>query len=258
MLFDTHSHLYDESFAADRAEVVTRAKDAGIHTIIAVGTTAESSVSCVELANEFPGIHAAVGIQPNCVSEAVPDDWDRIVRLVGESDAVAVGETGLDRHWDYSPFDQQQDYFDRHIRLSQKVGLPFIVHMRDCDADVLQMLREARKRGPLAGVMHSFTGDTAMAAECVELGLHISFAGMITFKKSNVLLACATTVPDDRLLIETDSPYLSPEPVRKIRRNEPSHLRHTATLLAKARGVALRTLASQTTENARRFFGLSE
>src|SRR5205823_10658845 len=138
-----------------------------------------------------------------------------------------LGETGLDRYWDYTPFDVQQDYFDRHLRLSQQCHLPFIVHTRESDADVLTMLRDARTRGPLAGVMHSFTGTAETATECVELGMYISFAGMVTFKKSDDLRAVAAAVPADRLLIETDSPYLSPHPLRG-KRNEPANLVHTA------------------------------
>jgi TatD DNase family protein len=193
-------------------------------------------------------------MQPNYLAEAKPDDWDRIVAMLNQPGAVAIGETGLDRYWDFTPFNVQQDYFDRHIRLSQNRGLPFIVHMRDCDEDILVMLREASKRGPLNGVMHSFTGSQAMADECLAMGLYISFAGIVTYKKSTDLRAIAVTVPADRILVETDSPYLSPEPVRKIKRNEPAHVRHTAACLAEVRGVSLEEFASQTTANAKRLF----
>ena len=168
---------------------------------------------------------------------------------------VALGETGLDRYWDYTPLDVQQDYFDRHLRLSQQTGLPFIVHTRESDADVLAMLREARLRGPLTGVMHSFTGSSETAAECLELGMYISFAGMATFKKSDALRAVARTIPADRILIETDSPYLSPHPLRG-KRNEPAHVLHTAECLARERGQTLDEFAAQTTANARRLFRL--
>jgi TatD DNase family protein len=169
---------------------------------------------------------------------------------------VAIGETGLDRYWDFTPFNVQQDYFDRHIRLSQERGFPFIVHMRDCDEDILVMLRDARQRGPLNGVLHSFTGSRAMADESLAMGLYISFAGMVTFKKSAELRSIAAAVPADRILVETDSPYLTPEPVRKIKRNEPAHVRHTAACLAELRGVSLETFAEQTTANAKRLFQL--
>ncbi|MEN1678773.1 MAG: TatD family hydrolase [Planctomycetota bacterium] len=250
-LFDTHAHLDQADFDPDRAEILRRAAAAGVDRVLAVGVTAESSAACLRLAEEWPGrVSAAVGIQPNYVHQAEPGDWDRIVELARSPAAVALGETGLDRYWDDAPFPLQQDYFDRHLRLSQQTGLPFVVHMRECEEDILEMLREARRRGPLRGVMHSFTGPAEMAAECVELGLHISFAGMVTFKKSNDLRDVAKTVPLDRLLVETDSPYLSPEPVRKVRRNEPAHVRHTAELLAKVRGETFEQLAEATTANA--------
>jgi TatD DNase family protein len=260
MLFDSHTHLDQEEFDSNRADIIAAAQNAGVLEMVAVGTTARSSQKCVRIARQFDGVVAAVGIQPNYIAESTDDDWEKIVQLVDErsrngSKIVAIGETGLDRHWDYTPFDQQQDYFDRHLRLSQERHLPFIVHMRDCAEDILKMLREARNRGPLHGIMHSFTGDRALAAECLELGLHISFAGMVTFKKSELLRQCAATIPDSRLLLETDSPYLSPEPVRGKRPNHPAHLRHTAQCLAKVRGVTLEMLARQTTENARAIFG---
>lgn len=256
MLIDTHAHLDQDEFAADCTEVVARAAEAGVEHIVAVGVTAESSARCVDLARQFPAVRAAVGIQPNYVAEAGSGDWDRIARLATAPGVVALGETGLDRYWDHAPLDQQRDYFDRHMRLSHETGLPFIVHMRDCEQDILQALREAHARGPLHGVMHSFTGDAQMAAECVEMGLFISFAGMVTFKKSHALREVAASIPADRLLLETDSPYLSPEPVRKIKRNEPAHLVHTAGCVADVRGVDAAELARQTTQNAQRLFGL--
>ena len=178
------------------------------------------------------------------------------MQLIGAPKVVALGETGLDRHWDFSPFDLQQDYFDRHLRLSQQTELPFIVHMRDCDEDILAMLREAHARGPLLGVMHSFTGSAEMAAACVTMGLYISFAGMVTFKKSGALREVAAGIPVDRILVETDSPYLSPHPVRSQRRNEPANIRHTAECLAEVRGESPEHFSVQTTENARRLFTL--
>jgi TatD DNase family protein len=254
MLFDTHTHLDQEEFDADRDAVVERAAAAGVQWMNAVGTTAAASRKCVELAARYESVYAAVGIQPNYVAESSPEDWDVIQSLASSPKVVAIGETGLDRHWDYTPFDQQQDYFDRHIELARRLDRPFIVHMRDCDADILDQLRRARERGPLRGVMHSFTGDAAMAAECCALGLHISFAGMVTYKKSQELRDCAATIPADRLLIETDCPDLSPEPVRGKRPCEPAFVRHTAECLATVRGIPLKELAAQTTANARQLF----
>jgi len=256
MLFDTHAHLDQEEFDADRDAVVQRAQDAGVTRIVAVGTTAPTSQKCVELAHHYPGVWAAVGIQPNYTSQAEPGDWDLVVAAAADPRVVALGETGLDRYWDYAPLAVQQDFFDRHLRLSQQRQLPFIVHTRESDADVLAMLREARTRGPLSGVMHSFTGSAETAAQCVELGLWISFAGMVTFKKSIDLRAVAATVPADRIVIETDSPYLSPVPLRG-KPNEPANLVHTAAVLAETRGVSLEEFSRQTTANACRLFAVS-
>jgi len=167
---------------------------------------------------------------------------------------VALGETGLDLYWKDTPLTVQQDYFDRHIRLSQSTSLPFIVHLRETANEILAMLREARQRGPLGGVMHSFTGTAEQATEFLDLGMHISFAGMVTFKKSDDLRAVAAKIPGDRILVETDSPYLSPEPFRGQRSNEPARVVHTAECLAQVRGVTLDELARQTTANARALF----
>lgn len=253
-LFDTHAHLDQPEFDGDRSAVIERAVQAGVARIVAVGTTADSSLACLALVAHRPGVvSAAVGIQPNYCAQAAAEDWQRVVEMAGRPGVAALGETGLDRHWDYSPFDVQQDYFDRHLRLAQQCGLPFIVHTRESDADVLAMLREARRRGPLAGVMHSFTGSAETADECVGLGLYISFAGMVTFKNAADLRAVARRAPADRILIETDSPYLSPHPWRG-RRNEPAHLVYTAECLARERGVPPADFIRQTDENARRLF----
>jgi TatD DNase family protein len=255
-LFDSHAHLNQGEFDADRAEMIARAHAAGVETIVTVGYNLASSLQSIEIAAAHAGVLAAVGIQPNDSAQAAAEDWDRIVELAGSPRVVALGETGLDRYWDTSPLTVQQDYFDRHLRLSQQTGLPFIIHTRESDAEVLAMLREAHLRGPLAGVMHSFTGTDRMAAECVAMGLYISFAGMVTFKKSDALRAVAATVPADRILIETDSPYLSPHPLRG-KRNEPAHLVHIADCLAARRGVSAAEFAEQTTTNARRLFRLA-
>ena len=148
MLIDTHAHLDQKAFQTDLQEVISRAAQAGVEAIVAIGIDADSSSAVIDLANQYDQVHAAVGIQPNDVRDAKPDDWDKIVELCKAPQVIALGETGLDRYWDHTPFDQQQDYFDRHLRLSQETGLPFIVHMRECEEDVLAMLQEARSRGP--------------------------------------------------------------------------------------------------------------
>lgn len=258
MLCDTHAHLDDEQFDSTRAEVVRRAGEAGVTTIVTVGTTADSSQASIQLAAAFPAVYAAVGIQPNHVAQAAAGDWDRIVALADSPRVVALGETGLDRYWDFAPFALQQDYFDRHLRLAQARDLPVVIHMRDCAADLLPMLVEARRRGPLRGVLHSFSGDADTARQCLELGLYLSFAGMVTFKKSQALRDVARTVPRERLLIETDSPYLAPEPRRGRRPNEPAWLVHTAACLAQVCGIDLAGFADGTSRNAAELFRFPE
>lgn len=253
-LFDTHLHLDHEQFESKCEEVVARAADRGVGDLVAVGIDLDSSRASMELAKRFEGVWAAVGIQPNHCAKAKSEDWDQIVALAEGDRVVALGETGLDLYWDFSPFDRQQDYFDRHLRLSQALDLPFIVHMRDCGEEVLGMLEEARSRGPLRGVMHSYTGDLDLARSCLDLGLYISFAGMVTFKKSGELREVAAAVPRDRLLLETDAPFLSPHPHRGQRPNEPALLVHTAACLAETRGESFEELARTTTENARNLF----
>lgn len=254
MLIDTHAHLDQNEFDNDRDEVLKRAAAVGVDRILAVAIDADSAEASVRLAAEHEPVFAAVGLQPNYCAQAKEGDWERVLALIDQPKVVAIGETGLDRHWDYTPFDMQQDYFDRHIRLSQKRDLPFIVHTRECDEDVLVMLREARQRGPLQGVMHSFVSTAEVAAECVELGMHISFAGMVTFKKSVALREVAASIPDDRIFVETDCPYLSPHPLRG-KRNEPANVVHTATTVAEARGSSLEAFAALSTANARALFG---
>ena len=255
-LIDTHAHLDEQAFDTDRDEVIQRATDAGVTAIISIGITAETSRRAVELAQQYPNVYAVVGIQPNYVADVGEKDWQEIEELAVASKVVGIGETGLDRYWDYAPIQKQAEYFTRHIDLAKKLDIPFIVHCRDAEADVVAQLRQVAAGETLSGVMHSFCGELETARACLELGLHISLAGMVTFKKNDPLRAVAKEIPADRLLVETDSPYLSPEPVRKIRRNEPAHVQHTAQLLAKVRDVTADELANQTTENAKRLFRL--
>lgn len=230
-LVDTHLHLDDEQFDGKREDVIHEAQEAGVGTLITVGTTASSSQQSVDLAARFPIVHAAVGIQPNYCSEAAEGDWDHVCSLAESPHTVAIGETGLDCYWDYAPLQLQQDYFARHLELSRKTGLPFIVHMRDSGREIVQMLEEDRRHGQLRGVMHSFSGDAEILDACLELGMYVSFSGMLTFKKSAALRELAERVPSDRLLIETDAPWLSPHPCRSQRPNQPSLLTHTFSCL---------------------------
>jgi TatD DNase family protein len=266
LLFDTHAHLADEQFDGDRRGVIERARAAGVAAIVTIGTSTASGASCLELAYDHPFVHAAVGIHPTESAGAAAGDWDRIVQLAQDPRVVAIGETGLDYFWDYAPLETQREYFARHLQLAQEVGKPVVIHMREpddvdespgaCAADILRHLHNARNHGPISGVMHSYTGDAACAAQFMELGMHISFGGIVTFKKSTALREVAGVIPHDRILIETDAPYLSPHPCRSQRPNEPALLVHTAACLAEVRGMALEEFAELTTANARRLFGV--
>lgn len=255
-LIDTHAHLDDEQFQPDLPAVLERAAAAGVGRIVTVATTAASSAVCVEFAGRYPALLTTVGIQPNHVAGAGPEDWNHVAALARKERVVAIGETGLDRHWDYTPFAQQEDFFARHLQLARQHHLPVVIHCRKAEADVVRMLREDYERhGPIRGVMHSFTGDLATAENCIAMGLYISFAGMVTYKNAQDLRAAANRIPADRLLVETDSPYLAPVPVRG-RRNEPAYLIHTAACLAALHGTDLLLFAEQLTRNAKQLFGL--
>lgn len=259
-LIDTHAHLDDHRFDDDRPAVLARARAAGVAQVLCIATTAATSQKCVELACEYPQVWAAVGIQPNHVAESAPGDWEAVVALSQAPRVVALGETGLDRHWDFTPFAQQEEFFVRHLDLARRLSLPVVIHSRKAGADVVRVMRrDAAGQGPVAGVMHSFTEDAQTLAASLELGLYISFAGMLTYKKSDELRALARSVPANRLLVETDSPYLVPQERRsELRRNEPAEVVHTAACLAQVHGMSLDELAAVTSANARALFRLPE
>lgn len=252
-LYDSHCHLDPMRFGAELPDVLARARAAGVTRLTVIGTRAADSEAAADLAGREAGIVAAAGIHPNDVAEAEPDEWDRIVRLAESGRVAAIGETGLDWYRTTAPPDLQRESFDRHLALAQRLSLPVVIHTRESIRDTLDMLRDAAVRGPLSAVLHSFTGTAAEAAEAIDLGCHLGFAGMVTFRSSAALRDVAKSVPLDRLLVETDSPFLSPEPLRG-RRNEPANVVHTARCLALARGEAFEALAAATTANARRVF----
>jgi TatD DNase family protein len=255
-LIDTHAHLDDPQLAADLPDVLARARAAGVAQVVTVATSAASSAACLALAGEHSSLSATAGIHPNHAAQAAPGDWDAVVRLAAAPRVVGIGETGLDRHWDDTPFPLQEEYFARHLELGRRTGKPVVIHCREAEADVLRMLRDAHGRyGPVRGVMHSFTGGRALAEECLRMGLYISFAGMLTYKNAAALREVASALPPDRLLVETDSPYLAPVPVRG-KRNEPANVAHTAACLAGLLGMTPAALAERTTANARELFGL--
>jgi TatD DNase family protein len=257
-LIDTHAHLDDEQFAADRLAVLERARGAGVGSVVAVATTAASTAASLALATEHACLYATAGIHPNNAARALANDWDAVVGLSASPRVVGIGETGLDRHWDDTPFPVQEDYFARHLELGRRAGKPVVIHCREAEPDILRMLREAFDRhGPIRGVMHSFTGGAELAEACRGMGLYLSFAGMLTYKNAAGLRETAARQPLERLLVETDSPYLAPVPVRG-QRNEPAHVVHTAACLAQLLNVSTETLAERTTANARALFGLPD
>ena len=254
-LFDTHAHLNSDAFDGNVDAVVDRARTAGVTGIAVIGIDVVTSRRACDLAAEYPGyLFAVVGIQPNSVATAGPDDFFAIEELAGYPGVRGIGETGLDCYWDDTPIADQHDYFDRHLELCRQTKLPMVIHMRESGGLIADQLAKQSVVPP--GIMHSFTGDWDLATKCLDFGLHISFAGMVTFKKSDDLRDVARRVPEDRLLVETDSPYLSPEPLRGKRPNEPARVEHTLRCLADVRGVTPEHLADVTTENARRLFQL--
>lgn len=257
MLIDTHAHLFDDRFRKDLPAVLERAAAAAVERVVCLGIDLASSRQSVEIANRYPLVVAAVGIQPNSAAEAKAGDWEEVMKLAErEPRVVAIGETGLDRYWNRTPFALQEDYFARHIELARRLDKPFVIHCREAEADVVRVLQQARSASKgLRAVMHSFSGDLATARECLAMGLAISFAGMVTYPTAQNLRDVAKEVPLDRLLVETDCPYLAPQPVRG-KRNEPAFVVHTAALLAEVKGVSVAELEEATARNARAIFGL--
>lgn len=254
-LFDTHAHLNVDPLLQNVDDFVQRSQEAGLVGINVIGIDADTSRTACDLAAKYPNfLYAVVGIQPNSAAEAQVGDWDVIVELAGYPGVRGIGETGLDCYWDRCPMPLQQDYFDRHMQLCRQTALPMVIHMRDSGDLIVEQLKRQESVPP--GVMHSFTGDLQTAKQCLDFGLYVSFAGMVTFKKSDELRAIAKMVPEDRLLVETDAPYLSPEPLRGRRPNEPARVEHTLRCLADVRGVSPEDLAIATTENAKRLFQL--
>lgn len=253
-LIDTHCHLDAEGFHQEIDAVIQRATNSGVERLVSIGTTLETSQAAVLLANRYSCVSAVVGIHPNYTHEARSTDWEKIEDLATHPKVVGLGETGLDRYWDFAPIDLQREYFERHIELARRIHKPFIVHCREAEDETLEVLLRAGAHAPLHGVMHSFCGSTETAVICVRLGMMISFAGMLTYKKNEDLRATAKTVPLERLLVETDAPYLAPHPNRG-KRNEPAWVRLTNDCLASVHGMSPDEMADLTTANARRFFG---
>ena len=254
-LIDTHCHLAHRRLAGDIPAVLVRANEAGVAEIIcAAGDLAEASAS-LRLARQNARLFALAGVQPHDAKAVPPDYLQELEQLAGAAENVAIGEIGLDYHYDFSPRPDQQRVFAEQLALATRLDKPVVIHMREAFDDTLAILRES-SLDPAEVLFHSFTGEPQHAQELISLGAWISFSGIVTFKNSQNLRRSAQAVPADRLLIETDSPYLSPEPVRKMKRNEPANVAHVAAALAAIRGIPLQALAALTTANAKRFFSL--
>ena len=254
---DTHAHLDDEKFQADLPDVLERARAAGVVRIVVIATTGPSSQTCVDLAARHSFLRAAVGIQPNHVAQAAASDWDTIVALAERPGSSRFGRNRLGSllglHAICSAGGLLRSPSGIGARRCQRA---VVIHCREAEADTVRVLRTDFERlGPVRGVMHSFTGALATAQACMEMGLYISFAGMVTYKNAKDLREVAKQVPLERLLVETDSPYLAPVPVRG-KRDEPAFVVHTARCLAEVKGVPLEFIAESTTRNARTLFGL--
>src|SRR4051812_6445047 len=259
MFVDSHAHIDGEEFDADRAEVLARARAAGVRAILNVGTGDPHGGNferAVALAEEHEGVYAAAGVHPHDARLYDDAAERRLSEILGRGGGVvALGEIGLDFHYDNSPRDVQREGFARQLRLAMKLSLPVIIHSREADEETVGILREVYADAPRGGVMHCFGGRLKMAEDVLALGFFISFAGNVTFKKADALREVALAVPLERLLVETDCPYLSPVPFRG-RRNEPAHVVETARFLAELRGVEAEELGRVTSENFARLFGV--
>ena len=253
MLADSHAHIDDERFDADREEVVARALAAGVSLIVNIGADMASSTRSVALAEKYPGIYAAVGMHPHDSQAMQEADYRQLERWTTHPKVVAIGEIGLDYHYDLSPRPVQKEVFLRQLDLARKTGKPFIIHEREAHADMMDIIRNAA-RG-LNGVFHCFSGSVETAREYLKMGFYISVAGPVTFPKSVKTKEVAKAVPLDRLLVETDSPYLTPQPFRG-KRNEPAYVRLVAEEIANLRDISLAELAVATTANVRRLFNI--
>ncbi|NLZ37998.1 MAG: TatD family hydrolase [Firmicutes bacterium] len=256
VFIDTHAHLTDRRFSEDFEAVVARAKSAGVVTIINVGYDLPSSEAAIALAADNDNFFAAVGIHPHEASSVDQNILQSLKKLAAHPKVVAIGEIGLDYYYRHSEPKQQEHALRQQIRLARELALPVIIHDRDAHEDVLAILR-AEKAAEVGGVMHCFSGDLDFALRCLELGFYISFAGTITFKKPGDLPLVAQKVPLERILIETDCPYLAPIP-RRGRRNEPAYVVHVAEKIAELRQLELNKIAAITTQNAQRLFALTK
>ncbi len=253
MLIDSHAHIDMPEFDNDRDEVVERALKAGISYIINIGSTLEASRKGVEIAQRYDPVYATVGIHPHDAAYANSKLYDELKILLDKEKVIAVGEIGLDYYRDYSPREVQQKVFRDQIGIARDINKPIIVHSRDAKEDTLRILKEEKGSG-LRGILHCFSGDEKMAWECIDLGFYISFAGPVTYTNASRLREVVKAIPPERLLIETDCPYLSPHPMRG-KRNEPMNVRYVAEKIGELKRLSLEDIARVTSLNIFRLFG---
>jgi TatD DNase family protein len=253
-LTDSHAHLADESVLPHVEQVVERARAAGVTTIVCIGTDPEDSRTALSLAERFPGVYATAGVHPHAAVRATEEAFAAIRELAAHPRVVALGETGLDYHYDFSPRDVQRASFARHLEMAAETGLPVVVHAREADDDVRAMIRE--HAGRAVGVLHCFAGTRLMLDDALAAGWYVSFSGLVTFKKYDGA-ELVRAVPDERILVETDTPYLAPVPFRG-KPNEPAHVRFTAARAAEMRGVDADAFAAQTSRNALTFYRIPD
>ena len=249
LIFDSHAHYDDEDFDLDRAELLSAFPDQGIFAVLNAASTVDSASLCVQYAQQYDYIYAAVGVHPNECLHLTDEDLRAIRALTAQEKVVAVGEIGLDYHYDYAPREVQQHWFEIQLDMANELNLPVVVHDREAHEDILRLLEKHRPRG----VIHCFSGSVEMAREAVKMGLYIGIGGSVTFKNARHPVEVAAFVPDDRLLIETDAPYMAPVPFRG-KRNLSTLIPHTAAKIAMARGTSENSILEMTRRNACELF----
>jgi len=249
-LVDSHVHLDDQKFDADREQVIERALAVGVECMMAIGTGngPPDLETGIRLADQYAFIYATVGVHPHDASKAAPETWPRLRELAAHPKVLAIGEIGLDYHYDFSPREVQRAVFEQQLEIAAESRKPIVIHTREAWDDTLAILRRQRHT---AGIMHCFTGDEEQAREVLDLGFHLSFGGVLTFPKAEAVRQAASFTPDDRLLVETDCPYLAPVPHRG-KRNEPAFVVETVRRLAEVRSRAADDIAELTTCNFER------
>jgi TatD DNase family protein len=252
-LVDSHCHLDFPDFAEERAAVIARARAAGIGTLVTICTKITEFDTVLAIAESDPDIWCTVGIHPHEAASEPAVDEARLTALAAHAKVIGIGECGLDYHYDMSPRDRQREVFRTHARAARESSLPLIVHTREADDDTAALLAEESQGGRLTGVLHCFTSSHKLALQALDLGLYISFSGIVTFKNAEDLRDVVRAVPLERMLVETDAPFLAPVP-RRGKRNEPAFVAYTAAFIAELRGISPAELAAVTTDNFHRLF----